>query len=152
MQINKLTGAMNTVQVTKEFVKKQKKDKLGVLGKQTTKNLNSFCNSPTQNPYHDDAYDLQNPDRIRVGLSKVNTAFKGEGCEAGRGFIPLNQIEKERAAQVARMWKKPVKPKTFEELKKIDSHQKREYFDDILFQDAKRDAYLENQKIQIAKL
>ena len=45
-----------------------------------------------------------------------------------------------------------MKPKTFEELKKIDSHQKREYFDDILFQDAKLDAYLENQKIQIAKL
>ena len=64
---------------------------------QTRKTFDSLGNSPGVNPYHDPAYDLQDPDKIRIGVSKVNTAFKGEGCEAGRGFVPLNQIEKERA-------------------------------------------------------
>ena len=50
------------------------------------------------------------------------------------------------------MWKPSAKPKTFKELKNLNNHKKKDYFENILFQDAKMDAYIENQQIQIAKL
>ena len=65
------------------------------LTKMTTKMLFSEPNSP--NPYKSEAYDLEDRKKIQIGVTKVNTAYKGEGCEAGRGFVPLNQVEKERA-------------------------------------------------------
>ena len=83
--------------------------------------------------YKDEAYNLEDRKNSKVGLTKVNTAFKGDGCEAGRGYTDLNQVEREWATQVLKMWKRPEKPKTFKELRSINSHDKKDYFENILF-------------------
>ena len=84
------------------------------------------------NIYHDEAYDLADRKQIHVGITKINTAFKTK-----------QEIDNERAAMVLKMWK-PHHSKPFSELKKMDTHHKKDYLEEILYEDVKIDAYLEN--------